>query len=303
MRVLLASDGSEHARAAAEWLAVFPLPLDARALVLAVHERPESALDIPTIRDLERALHEEARVAAGRDAALLRARFSTLETRVVTGDPREAIVRVAAEWDADLVVLGARGLGAVASALLGSVSLAVVRDAPCAVLVVRPGTRPLGSVVVALDGSLGAQRAARFLARLPLPAEVSVRLGGVVEPPRVPAAARRSAAALDAAVARITAARRHALAAAMDRAAACFGGRGVARELPIGAPAEVLEGLDTDLVVLGARGLGTVKRLLLGSVSERVLRHAACPVLIVRGGRLARLARRQEQRRTRLAAV
>jgi nucleotide-binding universal stress UspA family protein len=40
---------------------------------------------------------------------------------------------------------------------------------------------------------------------------------------------------------------------------------------------------DTDLLVVGARGLGTMKRLLLGSVSEAVLRHAACPVLVVRG--------------------
>ena len=38
----------------------------------------------------------------------------------------------------------------------------------------------------------------------------------------------------------------------------------------------------SDLVVLGARGLGTVKRLLLGSVSESVLRQASCSVLIVR---------------------
>lgn len=49
------------------------------------------------------------------------------------------------------------------------------------------------------------------------------------------------------------------------------------------SPAETLERVsaDVDLIVLGARGLGAVKRLLLGNVSERLLRHAACPVLIV----------------------
>jgi nucleotide-binding universal stress UspA family protein len=38
----------------------------------------------------------------------------------------------------------------------------------------------------------------------------------------------------------------------------------------------------SDLVVVGARGLGAFKRLVLGSVSESVLRHAPCPVLVVR---------------------
>jgi nucleotide-binding universal stress UspA family protein len=37
-----------------------------------------------------------------------------------------------------------------------------------------------------------------------------------------------------------------------------------------------------DLLVVGSRGLGAVRRLLLGTVSEKVLQHAPCPVVIVK---------------------
>ncbi len=48
--------------------------------------------------------------------------------------------------------------------------------------------------------------------------------------------------------------------------------------------ADLAERLGVGLIVLGSRGLGTVKRLLLGSVSEGVVRLAPCPVLVMRGG-------------------
>jgi nucleotide-binding universal stress UspA family protein len=60
----------------------------------------------------------------------------------------------------------------------------------------------------------------------------------------------------------------------------------VTRSTPTGNPADEIvataDDHDVDLVVVGARGLGGMARLLLGSVSERVLRHARCPVLIVK---------------------
>jgi nucleotide-binding universal stress UspA family protein len=282
MRVLVATDGSTDARTAAQWLADFPMPGDVTALVLAVVDVPPSPLDIPTIADFEHTLLEEGRKAADELVALLKGRLASVESRVVTGDPREEIVRLAQEWPADLIVVGARGLGALATALLGSVSLAVARDAPCAVLVVRPNPRPLRSAAVALDGSEGALEAARFFARFPLPASLVVRLVGVVEPPPMPRTAPAAARSmLRGAVALITEDRRRALEAALEEAARRF--VAPTHELPVGPPAEALERLsaEVDLVVVGARGLGALKRLLLGSVSERVLRHAACPVLIV----------------------
>ena len=53
-----------------------------------------------------------------------------------------------------------------------------------------------------------------------------------------------------------------------------------------GQPAEAIINVaavrNCDLIVIGSRGLGTFQGLLLGSVSDRVVRHAPCPVLIVR---------------------
>ena len=56
---------------------------------------------------------------------------------VRVGHPAEVIAKVAAEWPADLIVIGSRGLGGLGRALLGSVADAVVRHAPCPVLVTR----------------------------------------------------------------------------------------------------------------------------------------------------------------------
>jgi nucleotide-binding universal stress UspA family protein len=152
------------------------------------------------------------------------------------------------------------------------------------VLVVRPNARPLRSAAVAIDGSAGALDAARFFARFPLPPALRVRIVAVVEPPRLPGLAPALAgSALRAAVALITDDRRRALEDAVEQAAKRFADP--VRELPVGAAAETLEHLaaEVDLLVVGARGSGAWARLLLGSVSERVLRHAACPVLIVHG--------------------
>ena len=82
--------------------------------------------------------------------------------------------------------------------------------------------------------------------------------------------------------------RRGQLESALEKAAAELEGSmtRVTRSTPSGDPADVIVAAaaahDADLIVVGARGLGGMSRLLLGSVSEKVLRYARCPVLIVK---------------------
>ncbi|MGP9820216.1 universal stress protein [Salinarimonas sp. NSM] len=67
----------------------------------------------------------------------LEGRGITIDTRIADAAPAEAIVTVAEEEGADLLVIGSRGLGRLQGMILGSVSQKVVHDAPCAVLVVK----------------------------------------------------------------------------------------------------------------------------------------------------------------------
>jgi nucleotide-binding universal stress UspA family protein len=111
MRVLLGSDGSTDAMVAAEWLSRFPLPETASIMVLSAVSPPGLT---PMPRDDAAApLRAAAQGAAERSRVALGVRAAGAEVRVVEGDPREEIVRAADDWDADLVVVGARGLGRV----------------------------------------------------------------------------------------------------------------------------------------------------------------------------------------------
>jgi len=290
MRVLLATDGSQEARAAAEWLRDSPIPADARVRVLSVASMPRPPVGVPPAarREFAEWARDEARRAADGARAIVAARWPNAAAEVTNGDAlsdvREVVVNAAA--DADLVVVGARGLGAIRRMFLGSVSLAVARHAPCSVLVVRGTPRPVKRVLVGIDGSPDALAAARFLASLAL-ADASVKLVAVLEPPATPADVVMTPQLVDA-VQRTQEARREELRRALADAGAVLKGVAASVDASVveGHPGSVLvktaaEG-NHDLIVVGSRGLGAMQRLLLGSVSETVLHEARCPVLIVK---------------------
>lgn len=284
MRVLLATDGSVHARVATQWLTVFPLPT-AEVLVLAAVAPVPPVLDVPIPPAVLDAALADAQRAADAAVATLRPRWAGATARVVDGDPRRVIPETAADWAADLVVVGARGLGTLRRLVLGSVSTSVVHAARCPVLVVRGRPRELRAAVVAIDGSPEARAAAEFFAALPLDPASSVRLIAVVEDTpgtRAPGVVPGVRAALE----HFAEQRRIELDKTLGEIAPDFEAKtsSVDRAVRMGVAAtEILAAAkDADLVVVGARGLGAFDRLMLGSVSERVLQHAPCSVLVVK---------------------
>ena len=289
MRVLLATDGSKDARAAAAFLKELPLPQSTAVKIAVVVTLPSFALDAPAIREFKRSALDEARSIVDGARAALAPRGLPIETDIAVGDAKTEIVRVAEESEAGLIVLGARGLGPIKRFLLGGVSQSVARHAPCPVLVVngRPG-RPR-NVFVAMDGSEDSFEAVRFVESLSLPRQTKLRLHSVVEPIRYPASAPQALRArLVRIIRELEAERRGELEKVLERTARQLDDKitRVSRSTSTGDPAsEILATAaryDTDLIVVGARGLGGMARLLLGSVSEKVLRHARCPVLIVK---------------------
>jgi nucleotide-binding universal stress UspA family protein len=288
MRVLLATDGSEEAKAATVWLQTFPLPRSSRIRVLAVAPRPPALPADERVRAVHNQVLDRARAIVREARDTLAGRWPDIELEVGEGDPREAIVRAAET--ADLVVVGARGLTVLKRVWLGSVSSAVAGHVQCPVLVVKGRPRGLHTALLAVDGSPDARRAATFLAALPLARGLRLRLLSVVEPPAFIGAPEMGA------VPPIEQALRDGQAEAeqlLQQVASEFKERtAVESRVVVGRAGERIVAAANDaaaeLVVVGARGLGTFQRLLLGSVSEYVLQHAECPVLIVREGQAGR---------------
>jgi nucleotide-binding universal stress UspA family protein len=283
MQVLLASDGSSDARRAARWLRDAPLPPDTRVSVLTVATLSEPPRGAQTLTELRESVISEARQAVERAARILRKRWPESQTAVTLGDPSVDIVRVAEETRVDMIAVGARGLGRLKRFFVGSTSLAVARYAPCPVVIVRGRPRRTERILVAVDGSDGSRAALRFLSRFEILPDTQVVLTHVLPKSATPGRRgtgeelhedrRKQWADADALLAD--------MAAVLSNAR-----RPIERRIAEGDPAREIvrsaRGRDVDLVVLGARGVGALGRLLLGSVSETVLHHVGRPVMIVR---------------------
>lgn len=135
--ILLAVDSSEHTLRVIQFLKELQLQPATKIILAHVIPSPEPDIDIAVDRPhaSEELLYQQVEKQLQAYQADLPGN-STLE--IVTGDPAAEIIRLAHIHQADLIVIGSRGLTGLQRILEGSVSSQVVAEAPCSVLVVKP---------------------------------------------------------------------------------------------------------------------------------------------------------------------
>lgn len=202
-----------------------------------------------------------------------------------TGSPHAALIQMAAERKASLLVVGASGAGALKQALFGSTAASVARYSTCSVLVARPSPSQ-GPVVVGTDFSdavtaaleLGGNDAIRRGTELILvhsmfePSSPLNLLGPVVVSPPQPSNETVSA-------------RRDAAETTLKSLQAVHPGPSrsvVVDDDPAAALATEAEHAAASLIVVGTHGRTGFARVAMGSVAEAVAQHAPCSVLIAR---------------------
>jgi nucleotide-binding universal stress UspA family protein len=233
------------------------------------------------LREAERS----ARVALGQAATGPR---TTLHRVLAHGPLARTIVRRARHANADLIIIGSRGLSDIRGFLLGSVSRQIASSAPCSVLVVKQPLPKLTHVTLAVDDSKHSRAAARFLRSHILPESATTTIFSSAERPVTDLAIRYLSKAQVEELERPVLERATRLVAAL-RDEFLKEGYTVVTDVQmdhvIDRIVKQVEADHADLLVVGSRDLTKSERLHLGSVSESLLRHAPCSVLIVRGRR------------------
>ncbi|MFC5286736.1 universal stress protein [Actinokineospora guangxiensis] len=284
--VVVGADGSESSLAAVEWAAGYARARRVDLRIVHAFIWPQLAVPLGPADhgDSGGGLRNDARrvLAEAVHRAVDAVRGVQVSGAMPETAPVPALLRECG--NASLVVVGSRGLGGFSGLLLGSTAVQLAAHAPVPVVIVRegePGVRAAarGDVVVGVDGSARSIEAVAFAfaeaQRLGTGLlAVSVSPPGMVDTVPVgvlladdddPEPAR-------------------ALSETMAGWAEKYPEVPVRRAVARGNPARTLTDLaaDAPMLVVGSRGAGGFRGLLLGSVSQGVLHHARCPVAIVR---------------------
>jgi len=307
MKILLATDDSESARAAIDYLATFPLPSGTEVVLMTVIDKELysngkndefSEAQQQILAKTKQMMQEDAENLLADEAARLESREFLLSRLVRFGHPAREIVRAAKKHKVDLVIVGSHGFGGVKRFLLGSVSDQVLQYAHCSVLIVRAlagqvteeagGEAPVPAttlrILLAYDDSDHARQAAAFCAALPLPddaqltaltvlplvtlyrQDIQQQLGWLWQEKKKLA---------EKGLAWVT----EAYEWSMPKVTTQLKESADVSQAILDTAKET----DSNLIVVGHKGKGAIKKFLLGSVTTRIAQQADCSVLAVRG--------------------
>ncbi len=290
MKILIAYDGSDCAQAALDDLRSAGLPAKAEVKVVAVLETwfpPPSSWAL--LEGPSRASQELDTLALAQGAAVsLRSLFPgwELTAQEELGSPASVLLKIADDWQPDLLVIGSHGRSAAGRLFLGSVSQKVLHEARCSVRIARGSAEAADTparLLIAMDGSRGAMAAVDGVVARQWPAESQARIVNATWS-MPPITAGRMVAPITDWIAEENAR----IKTAMEAATAKLQGVGlitssvVEEEEPKDLICKEAERWGADCIFIGARGMGPVERLMIGSISSGVAARAHCSVEVVR---------------------
>src|SRR5215213_11194855 len=303
MTVVLAPvDGSTRALRAVPWAAKLAGPDGTVVLLRAVPPQPDYAETLfslvgaeDTVQEIQNAWTQTAKADMNEAAALLSGSDVAVEQVLAEGEPDEEIVAAAARRGVEMIAMASHGRGAVGRAIFGSVADRVARSAVVPILVLRVPDEDanhgvvVSRIVVPLDGSQIAERA------LPVAGELARQLAAPVHVVRAvdPASTLPMASGVFGAAPILSAdvtdqiwqeaesEARSTVTAAVSRlqAEGVDASGGILNGSPFFAISEATQ--PGDLLILTSHGRGGVRRWLLGSVAEKLVREANAPVMLV----------------------
>ncbi|MEZ3142853.1 universal stress protein [Halobaculum sp. MBLA0143] len=285
--ILVPTDGSDPAAAAARHARLLATGLGADVRVLSVVPEGGSGGQENPRTAAESAAADAAALVGGSDAD---AGETTVEATTVVrqGDPAETILEYADAAHADLIVMGTHGRTGVDRVVSGSVTEHVTRLSEVPVFTARGSETPAPTtydrLLLPTDGSDCAEVAVAAAIDLARALDASVDVVSVVDVNTVAAQSELTNARL------VVDELEHQAQAGVERVADRLAQAGVGGETAVvqGTPAtgiaDYADDSGADLIVMGTHGRSGLGRFLLGSTTERLIRHAPVPVLSVRAG-------------------
>jgi nucleotide-binding universal stress UspA family protein len=300
MKILIAYDGSMCADSAIEDMRRAGLPPVAEALVLTVsgselNVLPGTDTAEMTAKGLWEQRFAEAEVLAETAGNRIQSYFPRWQVSIeaLWGSPAKIIVDMGKSWHADLIVTGSHGRSPTSRFFLGSVSMQVMHHAHCSVRITRTAKANDGPVRILLgnDGSNNAEAMIQTVAQRSWPEKTEARIVSVAQILMPPSALLEGNAEFQEpamTVMREVDERERVwlFKTANDSAEQLRrAGLSVSETLVEGDPRQqIIEEADrwsADAIFVGARGLGRLQRMLLGSVSSYVASHANCTVEVI----------------------